>query len=204
MLDLSTRDIKFLSGVGPARAKTLNQELKIYSLQDLIYYFPYKYVDRSRIYSIAELSGSMPFVQLKGQIINISSIGEGRKKRLVARFTDGTGFIDLIWFRGVKYVQDSLKVRYDYIIFGKPTVFNGQVNMAHPDMEDATEVQLSTLGLKPYYNTTEKMKRTSMNSQSIERLMKGAVDNLQYTIPETLTDYIIAKYKLMPLQQALR
>jgi ATP-dependent DNA helicase RecG len=204
MLDLSTRDIKFLSGVGPARAKTLNQELKIYSLQDLIYYFPYKYVDRSRIYSIAELSGSMPFVQLKGQIINISSIGEGRKKRLVARFTDGTGFIDLIWFRGVKYVQDSLKVRHDYIIFGKPTVFNGQVNMAHPDMEDATEVQLSTLGLKPYYNTTEKMKRTSMNSQSIERLMKAAVDLLQYPIPETLPDYIIAKYKLMPLQQALR
>ena len=204
MLDLSTRDIKFLSGVGPARAKTLNQELKIFSLQDLIYYFPYKYVDRSRIYTISELSGTMPFVQLKGQIVNINSIGEGRKKRLVARFTDGTGFIDLIWFRGVKYIQESLKARHDYIIFGKPTVFNGQVNIAHPDMEDATEVQLSTLGLKPYYNTTEKMKRMSMNSQSIERLMKGVVDLLQYPIPETLPDYIIAKYKLMPLQQALR
>ena len=203
MLDLATRDIKFLSGVGPARAATLNQELDIYSLHDLIYYFPYKYVDRSKVYSISELTGSMPYIQLKGEILHFNILGEGRKKRLVARFTDGTGYIDLVWFRGVKYISTSLKLKQSYLIFGKPTVFNGQVNIAHPDIEDITEVQLSSLGLKPYYNTTEKMKRKSMNSQAIERLMKSAVDLLKYPIPETLPDYIIAKYKLMPLQQAL-
>ncbi|WP_287827610.1 ATP-dependent DNA helicase RecG [Bacteroides sp.] len=204
MLDLATRDIKFLSGVGPRRAEILNQELNIFSLHDLIYYFPYKYVDRSRVYTISELTGSMPYIQLKGQILHFNVVGEGRKKRLVARFTDGTGFIDLVWFRGVKYISSSLKLRQDYLIFGKPTVFNGQVNIAHPDMEDATDIQLSSLGLKPYYNTTEKMKRGSMNSQSIEKLMKSVVDLLKYPIPETLPEHIIQKYKLMPLQEALK
>lgn len=204
MLDLSTRDIKFLAGVGPSRAKTLNLELKIFSLKDLVYYFPYKYVDRSKIYTVSEVSGSMPYIQLKGRIFNFNTIGEGRKKRLVAKFYDGTGYLDLIWFRGVKYITTSLKLNHDYLVFGKPTIFNGQVNIAHPDMDEAGSLELSTLGLKPYYNTTEKMKRVSMNSQSIERIMKSAVDLLQHPIPETLPDYIIAKYKLMPLREALR
>ena len=204
MLDLSTRDIKFLAGVGPSRAKTLNQELQIFSLKDLIYYFPYKYVDRSKVYTISELSGTMPYVQLKGRILSFNTVGEGRKKRLVARFYDGTGYIDLVWFRGIKYVTTSLKLNYDYLIFGKPTAFNGQVNIAHPDMEEGDEVQLSNLGLKPYYNTSEKMKRVSMNSQSVERIMKTAVDLLQYPIPETLPEYILTKYKLMPLRDALK
>lgn len=204
MLDLSTRDIKFLAGVGPSRAKTLNQELQIFSLKDLIYYFPYKYVDRSKVYTISELSGTMPYVQLKGRILSFNTVGEGRKKRLVARFYDGTGYIDLVWFRGIKYVTTSLKLNYDYLIFGKPTAFNGQVNIAHPDMEEGDEVQLSNLGLKPYYNTSEKMKRVSMNSQSVERIMKTAVDLLHYPIPETLPEYILTKYKLMPLHEALK
>lgn len=204
MLDLSTRDIKFLAGVGPSRAKTLNQELQIFSLKDLIYYFPYKYVDRSKVYTISELSGTMPYVQLKGRILSFNTVGEGRKKRLVARFYDGTGYIDLVWFRGIKYVTTSLKLNYDYLIFGKPTAFNGQVNIAHPDMEEGDAVQLSNLGLKPYYNTSEKMKRVSMSSQSVERIMKTAVDLLHYPIPETLPEYILTKYKLMPLHEALK
>ena len=204
MLDLSTRDIKFISGVGPKRAELLNQELNIFSLYDLLHYFPYKYVDRSRIYSVSELTGTMPYIQLKGEILNFNVLGEGRKKRIVARFSDGTGYIDLIWFRGVKYVSSSLKLHKQYLIFGKPTVFNGRVNIAHPEMDDADEVQLNSLGFKPYYNTTEKMKKRSMNSQAVERLMKSAVDLLKYPIPDSIPPYIRNKYNLIPLHEALR
>ena len=204
MLDLSTRDIKFLKGVGPKRAELLNKELNIYSLKDLITFYPYKYVDRSRIYAISELVGSMPYIQLRGHLTQFRVHGEGRKKRLVANFTDGTGFIELVWFRGVKYMASELKLETDYLIFGKPTVFNGRINIAHPEMEIASEVALSTLGLKPYYNTTEKMKRSALNSQAVERLMKSVVDLLQYPIAETLPETILLKYHLMPLQQALR
>ena len=125
MLDLSTRDIKFLKGVGPKRAELLNKELNIFSLKDLITFYPYKYVDRSRIYVISELVGSMPYIQLRGHLTQFRVHGEGRKKRLVANFTDGTGFIELVWFRGVKYMASELKLETDYLIFGKPTVFNG-------------------------------------------------------------------------------
>mgnify|MGYP001424644313 FL=1 len=204
MLDLSTRDIKFLKGVGPKRAELLNKELNIYSLKDLITFYPYKYVDRSRIYAISELVGSMPYIQLRGHLTQFRVHGEGRKKRLVANFTDGTGFIELVWFRGVKYMASELKLETDYLIFGKPTVFNGRINIAHPEMEIASEVALSTLGLKPYYNTTEKMKRSALNSQAVERLMKSVVDLLQYPIAETLPETILLKYHLMPLQHALR
>ena len=204
MLDLSTRDIKFLKGVGPKRAELLNKELNIFSLKDLITFYPYKYVDRSRIYAISELVGSMPYIQLRGHLTQFRVHGEGRKKRLVANFTDGTGFIELVWFRGVKYMASELKLETDYLIFGKPTVFNGRINIAHPEMEIASEVALSTLGLKPYYNTTEKMKRSALNSQAVERLMKSVVDLLQYPIAETLPETILLKYHLMPLQQALR
>ena len=204
MLDLSTRDIKFITGVGPKRAELLNQELNVFSLHDLLHFFPYKYVDRSRIYSISELRGSMPYVQLKGKVLNFNVLGEGRKKRLVARFTDGTGFVDLVWFRGVKYVASSLKLRKQYLLFGKPTVFNNRVNIAHPELDDVDEVQLNSLGLKPYYNTTEKMKRRSMNSQGVERLMKSAVKLLDHPIPDTLPEYLRTKYKLVSLQEALQ
>lgn len=204
MLDLSTRDIKFITGVGPKRAELLNQELNVFSLHDLLHFFPYKYVDRSRIYSISELRGSMPYVQLKGEVLNFNVLGEGRKKRLVARFTDGTGFVDLVWFRGVKYVASSLKLRKQYLLFGKPTVFNNRVNIAHPELDDVDEVQLNSLGLKPYYNTTEKMKRRSMNSQGVERLMKSAVKLLDHPIPDTLPEYLRTKYKLVSLQEALQ
>lgn len=204
MFDITTRDIKYLQGVGPQRAAMLNKELNIYSLRDLLYYFPYKYVDRSRLYYIHEIDGNMPYIQLKGQILSFETVGEGRQRRLVAHFSDGTGVVDLVWFQGVKYLMGRYKAHEDYIVFGKPTVFNGRINIAHPDIDPAKDLTLSTMGLQPYYNTTEKMKRAGLNSHALEKLMNNAFALLQGTLPETLSDHLVEKHRLMPLDEALR
>lgn len=203
MLELSTRDIKFLPGVGEQRAALLGRELKIYSLYDLLYYFPYKYVDRSRLFKVSELTGNMPFVQLFGEIRSFEEMGEGVGRRLVAHFTDGTGFIDLVWFRGIKYVKGRYKVGERYLIFGKPTMFNGRVNIAHPDIDAADSMQLDKMGLQPYYNTTEKMKRSGLNSSAMTKLVQNLF-NIVGSIGETLTPEIISQHSLMPLSEALR
>ena len=204
MFDITTRDIKYLQGVGPQRAAMLNKELNIYSLRDLLYYFPYKYVDRSRLYYIHEIDGNMPYIQLKGQILSFETVGEGRQRRLVAHFSDGTGVVDLVWFQGIKYLMGRYKAHEDYIVFGKPTVFNGRINVAHPDIDPAKELTLSTMGLQPYYNTTEKMKRAGLNSHALEKLMNNAFALLQGTLPETLSDHLVEKHHLMSLDEALR
>ena len=204
MFDLTTRDIKYLQGVGPQRATILNKELNIFSLHDLLYYFPYKYVDRSRLYYIHEIDGNMPYIQLKGQILSFETMGEGRQRRLVAHFSDGTGVIDLVWFQGIKYLMGKYKVHEEYIVFGKPTVFNGRINVAHPDIDPAKDLTLSSMGLQPYYNTTEKMKRAGLNSHALEKLMSNAFALLQGTMPETLTPKVVEEHHLMSLDEALR
>lgn len=204
MFDLASRDIKYLSGVGPQRASVLNKELNIYSLHDLLYYFPYKYVDRSRIYYIHEIDGTMPYIQLKGEILGFETIGEGRQRRLIAHFSDGTGIADLVWFQGIKFLVGKYKVHQEYIVFGKPSVFNGRINIAHPDIDNASELKLSTMGLQPYYNTTEKMKRGSLNSHAIEKMMSAVVQQLHEPLPETLSSAILTEHHLMPLTEALR
>ena len=204
MFDITTRDIKYLQGVGPQRAAMLNKELNIFSLRDLLYYFPYKYVDRSRLYYIHEIDGNMPYIQLKGQILSFETIGEGRQRRLVAHFSDGTGVIDLVWFQGIKYLMGRYKAHEEYIVFGKPTVFNGRINVAHPDIDPAKDLTLSTMGLQPYYNTTEKMKRAGLNSHALEKLMNNAFALLQGTLPETLSTHLVEKHRLMSLDEALR
>ena len=203
MFDLASRDIKYLSGVGPQRASVLNKELNIYSLHDLLYYFPYKYVDRSRIYYIHEIDGTMPYIQLKGEILGFETIGEGRQRRLIAHFSDGTGIVDLVWFQGIKFLIGKYKVHQEYIVFGKPSVFNGRINIAHPDIDNASELKLSTMGLQPYYNTTEKMKRSSLNSHAIEKMMSAVVQQLREPLPETLSPAILTEHHLMPLTEAL-
>jgi ATP-dependent DNA helicase RecG len=203
MFDLASRDIKYLSGVGPQRASVLNKELNIYSLHDLLYYFPYKYVDRSRIYYIHEIDGTMPYIQLKGEILGFETIGEGRQRRLIAHFSDGTGIVDLVWFQGIKFLVGKYKVHQEYIVFGKPSVFNGRINIAHPDIDNASELKLSTMGLQPYYNTTEKMKRSSLNSHAIEKMMSAVVQQLREPLPETLSPAILTEHHLMPLTEAL-
>ena len=204
MFDLKTRDIKYLQGVGPQRAELLSKELNISSLHDLLYYFPYKYVDRSRLYYVHEIDGNMPYIQLKGQILSFETIGEGRNRRLVAHFSDGTGVVDLVWFQGVKYLLGRYKVHEEYIVFGKPTVFNGRINIAHPDIDPAKELILSTMGLQPYYNTTEKMKRSGLNSHAMEKLVKNAFSLLGGLLPETLSPGIVDKHGLLSLDEAIR
>ena len=203
MFDLASRDIKYLSGVGPQRASVLNKELNIYSLHDLLYYFPYKYVDRSRIYYIHEIDGTMPYIQLKGEILGFETIGEGRQRRLIAHFSDGTGIVDLVWFQGIKFLVGKYKVHQEYIVFGKPSVFNGRINIAHPDIDNASELKLSTMGLQPYYNTTEKMKRSYLNYHEIEKMMSAVVQQLHEPLPETLSSAILTEHHLMPLTEAL-
>lgn len=204
MFDLRTRDIKYITGVGPQKAAVLNKELNVYSLHDLLYYFPYKYIDRSRIYYVHEIDGSMPYIQLKGTILGFESFGEGRQRRLVAHFSDGTGITDLVWFQGIKFILNKYKVNQEYIVFGKPTIFNGKVNLPHPDIDKAEDLQLSSIGLRPYYSTTDKMKRSFLNSQAIEKLMATVLAQLIEPIPETLPDSLIARHRLMSLTEALR
>ena len=205
MLDLAARDIKFLPGVGQQRATLLNRELNIYSLHDLLYYFPYRYVDRSRLFRVSELNGNMPHVQLCGEIRSFEEMGEGASRRLVGHFTDGTGFVDLVWFRGLKYLKNRIKLNTKYVVFGKPSMFNSRVNIAHPDIDAAETLQLSTMGLQPYYNTTEKMKRAGLNSQAMAKLMGNLFALVgKEVLPETLTSDILRKHHLMALDEALR
>ena len=205
IIDLSSRDIKFLPGVGPHRAEILEKELGIRSFRDLLYHFPYKYVDRSRIYRISEIDGTMPYIQLRGQILSFETFGEGRQRRLVAHFSDGTGVADLVWFQGIKFVSGKYRCREEYIVFGKPTVFGGRVNIAHPDIDSADGVTLSAMGLRPYYNTTERMKRMNISSGAMEKLVANLFAVIgDDAVEETLSRGIISANGLMPLMEALR
>ncbi len=204
MFDITSRDIKFLAGVGPQRAAILNKELGIFSLHDFLYYFPYKYVDRSRLYTIREIDGNMPYIQLRGQILSFETFGEGRKRRLVAHFSDGTGVVDLVWFQGIKYLAKSYKEHTDYLVFGRPTLFNERISIAHPDIDPAGELKLSDMGMQPCYNTTEKMKRSGLNSRALERLCVNLFALLKEPIIETLPEWMVERYRLISLDEALR
>lgn len=204
MFDITQRDIKYLVGVGPTRADILSRDLNIKTFHDLLYYFPYKYIDRSKLYSICELNGEMAYVQFKGEIISVETIGEGRNRRLIAHVSDHTGIVDLVWFQGIKYVQKSLKPHTLYLIFGKPSVFGGRINVSHPDLSTMDSLSLSDLGLQAYYNTSEKMKRSGLNSAMISKLVQNLFDQLKEPLAETLPEHILAKYKLAPLMESLR
>lgn len=170
----------------------------------MLYHFPYKYVDRSRIYKVSEIDGNMPYIQLKGRILSFETFGEGRQRRLVAHFTDGTGVADLVWFQGIKFVEGKYKCHEEYVAFGRPTVFGGRVNIAHPDIDPADGMMLSSMGLRPYYNTTEKMKRMNMTSSAMEKLMTNLFNAIKEdTIDETLSPSLIQAHHLMPLGEAL-
>ena len=204
MIDFEHHDIKFLPGVGPQRAKLLADEMQIHTLHDLLYTFPYKHIDRTRLYYVHELTADMPYVQIRGQILSFEVEGEGRKKRLVAHFTDGRGIVDLIWFNGLKYITSHYHLRMDYIVFGRPSMFNGRINIAHPDIDPADELRLNTMGLQPYYSTTEKMKRGGLNSRSLEHFTATLFKLADAVIPETLPQYLVDALHLVSLDEALR
>lgn len=203
MLDLENRNIVYLPGVGPKRAEVLRKEADIVSYEDLLYYFPYKYIDRSRFYSVCEIREEMPYIQLKGRIVSFDYLGEGRSRRLVAVFSDGTGVIDLIWFQGHKYVTDKLRTDIEYIVFGKPTLFGSRYNIAHPDIDPVSREEKVAGGLSPYYNTTEKMKKSFINSRAVQTLQHTLLQSIQGKMPETLPDYIISRVGLTGINEAL-
>lgn len=204
MLDTATRNIKYLPGVGEQRAALLGRELNIHSLYDLLYYFPYKYIDRSRVFKVRELGGNLQHVQLLGEIRSFEEMGEGASRRLVAHFTDGTAFVDLVWFRGIKFIKKRLDLNRQYVVFGKPNMFNGRVNIPHPDVDDASMLQLNKMGLQPYYNTTEKMKRSGLNSNAMAKLVQDLFALLEHEMEETLSPDIVQKHGLMSLDNSLR
>ena len=238
-MDILSQDIKYLQGVGPNRALLLANELGIKTVGDLLGYYPYKYVDRSRIYQISEIDGNMPYVQLCGQIFSFDTVGEGRAKRLIAHFADGTGSIDLVWFQGIKYAAKSYDCRVPYIVFGKPTVFNAHIQIAHPEIEKAPDhlreqarttgnlfegetlnpqpstlssqrstpnAQPSTLNahFRPSYNTSEKMKRSGLNSAAMAKLTANMFNLLKEPLAETLPPYIVQQHHLISYDEAVR
>ena len=233
-MNILAQDIKYLQGVGPQRATLLANELGITTVGDLLSYYPYKHIDRSRIYKINEIDGNMPHVQVCGQIFSFESVGEGRSKRLIAHFADGTGSIDLVWFQGINYALKNYDCRKSYIVFGKPSVFNGKIQIAHPEIENAPEqlkAQARTTGnlfeeqqinhnlkdseldtqptvfkgLCPSYNTSEKMKKSGLTSSSMAKLTANLFKLLkQHPLLETLPPYIIAQHHLMSFNEAVR
>lgn len=203
-MDILEQDIKYLPGVGPQRQQILNRELGIHCFGDLLEYFPYKYVDRSKVYRISELISDMPLVQLKGRILSYETFAMGvKKKRLVAHFSDGTGVIDLVWFSAVSYIVKTFKVGTEYIVFGKPGVFNQRLQISHPDIDDASSLSLNDMGMQPYYVTTEKMKKAGMTSRTMERLTKSLLANMP-ALRETLPDYITRPLHLVSRDEAMR
>lgn len=203
-MDLSYQDIKFLPGVGPKKADLFNKELGIHSVEDLLRYYPYKYVDRSRFYYLHEINEEMPFIQVKGQIIRFEKVGEGHNQRLTAIFTDGKNTIELVWFKGVKYAMEKYHTKVDYVIFGKPSPFNGRFNIVHPEIEIASKMPPpEQMGLVPFYNTSEKMKSSFLNSKTIQKIIFPLVQSIKTGIPETLPAYILQKFALMNLTESL-
>ena len=204
MSSILDQDIQFLPSVGTKTKEILSKELGIRSYGDLLEYYPYKYVDRSKIFHISELTSDMPFVQLKGKILSYEEVDIGkRNKMLVAHFSDGYGVADLVWFRSAQYIIKSYKVGTEYIVFGKPSAYNGRFRFAHPDIDDASKLQISEMGMQPFYGLTENMKKRGYTSRSIERITRSLVSILP-PLPETLPDFIVNRLHLVSRDAALR
>jgi ATP-dependent DNA helicase RecG len=205
MYDILDQDIQYLQGVGPKRKEILGKELHICTYRDLLEYYPYKYVDRSRIYTINEINSDMPFVQIKGRILSFEEFEMGRRrKRVVAHFTDGHGVADIVWFSGAEYIYKNYHIDEEYIVFGRPTVYGGRYQFAHPDIDKAANLQLSSMGMQPYYITTEKMKNAGIISRAIEKLTKSMLENMKTPLPETLPPFITGPLHLVSRDTAFR
>ncbi|HKR05731.1 MAG TPA: DUF559 domain-containing protein [Bacteroidia bacterium] len=197
--------IEFLKGVGPQRARVLNKELELFTFNDLVHHYPFRYVDRTKIYKIKEINDQMPYIQLKGKIVSVTSLGKQRATRLVAQFRDETGTVELVWFRGIKWMRDTLKAGIEYIVFGKPALFQNKINIVHPEMEVVSEAaETINKRLQPFYNTTEKSKAKGIDSRAILRWQRKLAEKISFQeINETLPEYLITELKLISLKEAL-
>jgi ATP-dependent DNA helicase RecG len=204
MQDLSAQNIMYLPGIGPRKADVLKKEINVSSWEDILYYFPYKYIDRSKIFKISEIDGNMPYIQLRGKIHHYDAVGEGHKRRLTAVFYDDMDSIDLVWFQNIKSIQNVYKPGTEYILFGKPTFFNGRINIAHPELETEDNFFNGEVGVQGQYNTTEKMKNAFLHSRAIQRIITTVLENLKEPLPETLSEEIVKKAGLISLDEAIR
>lgn len=205
-MNLSEKDITYLHGVGPKRADLLKKEIQVSTYQDMLYYFPYRYIDRSKFYAISELNETSSYVQIRGRILKMTLVGTGHKQRVTAIFSDGVSAMELLWFKGTKYVMEAYKEGHEFVAFGKPSFFAGKVSLVHPEMETIAEAKtkLSLGGLQGLYNTSEKMKSSFLNSKSVQKLELEIIQSLgNNRIDEVLPDYLIQEHHLMSLHDAL-
>ncbi|MDR0536486.1 MAG: ATP-dependent DNA helicase RecG [Tannerellaceae bacterium] len=204
MEELHKRDITYLRGIDRKKAETLKNEINIYTFEDLLYYFPYKYLDRSRIYAVSEINGDLPYIQLKGRILSFDILGEGHTRRLIGRFTDGTGVIDLVWFKGIVYTRNKYVLGKEYIVFGKPSEFGQSYNIVHPEIDPGENAHQVAAGLMPFYNTTEKMKKSFLNSRAIQNFQYMLLNILEWKVNEILPAALLARTQLVSLSEAMR
>ena len=204
-VDLLQTPIEFLKGVGPKRADVLRKEFNIFTFEDLLLYYPYRHIDKSKIYKIADIQSEGAYIQLKGNIVHCELVGQQRGKRLVAQFADDTGSIELVWFNGIKWVQDLLKENREFIVFGKPTQFNRHWNITHPELIDPKNQPQSPVPthFQPLYNTSDKAKRAGMDSKAISKLVMSLLPQVKDVIRERLSEDVLQHLKLMPLKDAL-
>ncbi len=204
MNDFLSTPIEFLKGVGPAKAELLKKELQIFSFVDLLFHFPYRHIDRSKIYKINELNADLPYVQLKGVITSFKLVGEKRKQRLVATLADDTGQMELVWFQGIKWVMEALVQQKTYLVFGKPTAFNQTFNIVHPTLDNVDDAANKMyLNIMPLYSVTEKMKARSLDSKALMKLINTLLTDARLNIEENLPDTILSDYKFINRKEAL-
>lgn len=196
--------IEFIKGVGPAKAELLKSELSIFTYSDLLQHYPFRYVDKTKFYKVKEITDELPYVQLKGIITHLEKKGEGRSRRLIAHFKDESGNLELVWFKGIQWIEKKIKLNIPYIVFGRPTKFQNSYNIAHPELELVSDAQKSfSSSLEPVYNTTEKLKAKGLDSKAISKIIKTLLEQLQGKIEETLSADILEQLKLISKEEAL-
>lgn len=196
------QEIQYLSGVGPKRAELLEKELGIVTVRDLLQYYPYRYIDRTKFYKIREINSQLPYIQLKVKFVSVRVSGDRMTERLNAVVTDGTGFLELVWFKGVKWVKENVKPDKEYVVFGKPNEFNNKINLVHPELEELTKYESQKNStFSGLYNTSEKMKKINLHSKAVQNILRTILDTLKNdTIPETLTNEILQKLNIPNLK----
>ncbi|MBO4768004.1 MAG: ATP-dependent DNA helicase RecG, partial [Bacteroidales bacterium] len=205
MANLLESEIKFLPGVGPRRAELLQKELNISTFGDMLRFYPFRYVDRTKFYSVREIDSSSAFIQLRGRIVAMQMVGENKARRLIATLDDGTGRIDLVFFQGIKWMQDKLKTGKEYVVFGKPSVFGHEYNMVHPEVDEATVDRLAALGtLTGIYSSTEKLRTSGLGNKVFSKLEATLLDKVLNSVEETLPQYILESKRLCGLRYALK
>ena len=195
-MHILTTPIDYLKGVGPSRADLLNKELDVFTYGDLLFHYPFRYIDKSKIHKISELRQDMPYIQIKGSVIKFEEKGHKRSKRLIAHFKDETGVVELVWFKGTRWIKSGVKLNQQYIVFGKPSVFSGKFNIVHPEMDLQEEKQQLSARLQAVYHSTELLNAKGLSSRAIGKLTKGLLPLLKNHLDETLSPHLISKLNL--------